>query len=151
MTKTDEEIYGKLAGYCAQSEKCVQDIEKKLKQTDLNETSQQIILERLKAERFIDEKRYSQSFATDRFRFNQWGRIKIRYELQQRGIADETCREALEMIDEEEYLSVLEQLLTRKKRSVKGVPNEVFQKLYRFAASKGFEINLIVNILKRII
>ncbi|MDR2146550.1 MAG: RecX family transcriptional regulator [Tannerella sp.] len=151
MTKTEEEIYGRLASYCAQAERCVQDVEKKLRQTDLSETARKAVIKRLKTENFIDEKRYCRSFIMDKFRFNQWGRIKIRYELQQRGIPHETYREALELIDDEEYLSALERLLTQKKRSVKGAPNEAFQKLYRFAASRGFESNLIVNVLKRIV
>jgi regulatory protein len=52
-------------------------------------------------------------------------------------------------IDEEEYASLLSSLLKEKKRSVKGTSEQdIFQKLYRFAAGRGFEGTLIVKTLK---
>jgi regulatory protein len=149
--KRENEIFNSMASYCSQAERCVQDVEKKLKTNDLTEDEKQKIIERLKQERFIDEKRFSMSFVADKFRLNRWGRIKIGYELKQRGIPPGIYRDAFERIDEQEYLSVLEKLLIGKKRSTKGLPNEIFQKLYRFASSRGFESHLITNALKRII
>jgi regulatory protein len=147
--KSEDEIFSKMASYCSQSERCVQDVEKKMRGTELTEDEKQNVIERLKEERFIDEKRFSRSFIADKFKFNQWGRMKICYELKQKNIAYEVYREAYEQMDEQEYLSVLEKLIINKKRSVKGAPNEVFQKLYRFAASRGFESKLIIDIIKR--
>ncbi|MDR3266578.1 MAG: RecX family transcriptional regulator [Tannerella sp.] len=149
--KQEEEIFNSMASYCSQAERCVQDVRKKMKYTDLTEEEKQKIIERLKQENFINEKRFSRSFVADKFRLNQWGRIKICYELKQKNIAHEIYYEALELIDEKEYLSVLEKLLIGKKRSVKGSPNEMFQKIYRFASSRGFESNLIIDTLKKII
>jgi regulatory protein len=150
--KTEEEIFNTMAYYCSQSERNVSDVANKLKSTDLSEDSKQNIIERLKDEKFIDEKRYCRSFVTDKFRLNHWGRIKIYYELKQRKIAPETVNAALEMIDEEEYRSILEKILKEKQRLTKGKSTkDLYQKLFRFAASRGFESNLINDILKKIL
>ncbi|MDR2384695.1 MAG: RecX family transcriptional regulator [Tannerella sp.] len=146
-----EEIFNSLASYCSQAERCVQDVEKKMKHTDLTEEEKQRIIERLKQENFINEKRFSRSFVADKFRLNQWGRVKICYELKQKNIACEIYHEAFEQIDEKEYLLILEKLLINKKRSTKGSPDEMFQKIYRFASSRGFESDLITNTLKKVI
>jgi regulatory protein len=149
--KQEDEIFNSLASYCSQAERCVQDVEKKMTNTDLTEEEKQKVIERLKQENFIDERRFCRSFVADKFRFNKWGRVKICYELKQKNIRHELYDEALEVIDEKEYLSILEKLLTGRIHSTKGLPNEIFRKVYRFASSKGFESNLIVDTLKRII
>jgi regulatory protein len=147
--KAEDGIFNSLAVYCSQAERCVQDVEKKMKNIDITEEEKQKVIERLKQENFIDEKRFCRSFVADKFRFNKWGRIKISYELKQRNVSQGFYEEAFEVIDENEYLSTLERLLITKIYSTKGIPNEIFQKLYRFASSKGFESNLIIDTLKR--
>jgi regulatory protein len=149
--KLEKEIFNKMASYCSQAERCIQDVKKKMKCTNLTEEGKRKIIEMLEQEHFIDEKRYSRSFVTDKFRLNQWGRVKICYELKNRGIHPEIYRDAFDRIDEQEYISVLEKLIVSKKRSIKGSPDETFQKLYRFASSRGFESNLIADTLNRMI
>jgi len=58
------------------------------------------IVERLVQEKFIDEERYAIAFAKDKFRFSGWGRIKIRYALQQKRIGNNDIVNALSLIDE---------------------------------------------------
>ena len=60
--------------------------------------------------------------------------------------------EAFTQIDEDEYESVLFALLKEKKRTSKGrTQQDVFPKLYRFAVSKGFESDLTLRQLKKMI
>jgi len=114
------EILSILARYCSQAERCVFDVRKKLQSEDLSEEEKQRIIDRLLQEKFIDEKRFSRSFVHDKFKLNGWGRIKIGYELKIRNIKPDDYYEAIESIDEDEYLTVLTDLLTKKKRTVKG-------------------------------
>lgn len=44
------------------------------------------IVSRLLQERFIDESRFARYFVNDKLRFNKWGRVKINYEMQRKGI-----------------------------------------------------------------
>lgn len=146
------EILSVLARYCSQAERCVFDVRKKLQSEDLSKEEKQHIIDRLLQEKFIDEKRFSRSFVHDKFKLNGWGRIKIGYELNSRGIKPDDYYEAIESIDEDEYLTVLTDLLTKKKRTVKGhSPQDIFQKLLRFAASRGFETPLTIKVLQKLL
>ncbi|MDR2681374.1 MAG: RecX family transcriptional regulator [Tannerella sp.] len=147
--KTETELLAVMAGYCSQAERCIDDVRKKIKTAGLTEEAENRIIDRLLREKFIDERRFCRSFVNDKLKFNHWGRIKTGYELKKKHIKPETYSEAFDAIDENEYLSVLTGLLKSKKRSVKGrSAQEVFQKLYRFASSRGFEHPLIIKILK---
>ena len=141
-----------MAKYCSLSERCINDIHKKIKAEGLPAEAEKRITDYLLKEKYLDEARFCRSFVNDKFKFNHWGRIKICYELQSRFIPQEVYYEAIEDIDEDEYISVLTDLLKSKKRTVKGrSPQDIFQKLCRFAASRGFETPVIINTLKGII
>ncbi len=150
--KTEAETLSNLARYCSQAERCVDDVRKKIKAAGLAEDSTNRIISRLIQEKFIDEQRFCRSFVNDKLKFNHWGRIKIGYELKRRNIDPETYSDAIEAINESEYTSVLHHLLKSKKQSVKGrSTQDTFQKLYRFASSRGFESALIIKTLKDIL
>ncbi len=102
-------------------------------------------------ERFIDEERYARYFVRDKFRFNQWGRVKIAFMLKTKKIQPELIRQSLDAIDEDEYQELLGKLLREKTRKTKFI-NEYDKKgkLYRFAQSRGFENEAIGTALKNI-
>ncbi|HAN76897.1 MAG TPA: RecX family transcriptional regulator, partial [Bacteroidales bacterium] len=52
-----------------------------MKRTDLNPDEISGIVEKLRAENYLNEARYAASFARDKFRFNKWGKNKIAFEL----------------------------------------------------------------------
>jgi len=146
---SSSEMLNYLARYCSLAERCLFDVRKKLKVEQFTTEEEKHIIDWLLKEKFVDEERYSRSFVHDKFHYNQWGRVKIAYELKQRGIPSAICQEALATIDEEEYLLALKELLIKHKRSVKGRSQmDVFQKLCRFASARGFETELFVRILK---
>ena len=150
--KSETEILGTMAKYCSLAERCVNDIHKKIKAEGLSTEAEKRITGYLLREKFINEKRFCSSFVNDKFKFNHWGRIKICYELKSRNIPQDIYLDAVENIDEDEYISVLRDLLKNKKRTTKGrSPQDVFQKLCRFAASRGFETPLIIDTLKGIL
>jgi regulatory protein len=66
---------------CSKSEKCRKDILDKLIPMNFEESDCEWILNRLTEENFIDEKRYASFFVRDKFKFNHWGKIKIRHAL----------------------------------------------------------------------
>ena len=150
--KSESEMLSTMAKYCSTAERCVNDVRKKIKAEGLPYDAEKRIIEYLLREKFIDEKRFCRSFVNDKFKFNHWGRIKICYELKSRHIPQDVYYEAIENIDEDEYISVLTDILKSKKRTTNGrSPQDIFQKLCRFAASRGFETPLIINTLKGIL
>jgi RecX family. len=74
---TTQEAFNKAAACCSGAEYCLSDIQKKLDKWGLGAAQQKEVLTRLQAEKFIDEARFSRCFVRDKFRYNQWGRIKI--------------------------------------------------------------------------
>ena len=108
---TADEILYKLATRCSVSEQCLSDIEAKLSRYDLTEEEHTRILRHLVEEKYVDDRRYAEAYVKDKYRFNKWGRIKIAQGLRLKGIDNETIKSAMEAIDEEEYLSILRDLI----------------------------------------
>ena len=105
-TLTPPEALHRAAALCSSSEHCIADIREKLSRWGIGEPDARTIVERLVQERFIDEERYAIAFAKDKFRFSGWGRIKIRYALQQKRIGNSDIVNALSLIDEEAYTNL---------------------------------------------
>jgi regulatory protein len=134
---------------CSREEKCRADCFDKLNHWGISGKEAEYIIQYLEKERFIDDKRFSGIFARDKFRFNQWGRIRIRYMLHQKGISDDIISEALRSIDPDEYLTMIRKLLAEKARKINGKNEwEIRSKLLRYLQSKGFEYELALSVLK---
>lgn len=148
---SESEMLHRAAAYCSASERCIQDVEKKIKAAGLTEEESGRIIARLLEERFIDESRFARYFVNDKLRFNKWGRIKINYELQRKGIPSAIRSEALAGIDGPEYRHLLLSLLKSKKKATRGKDDrEVYAKLLRFAAGHGFETREANDCLKQL-
>ena len=139
------------AAYCSAGERCIQDMEKKIKAAGLTEEESDRIIARLLEERFIDESRFARYFVNDKLRFNKWGRVKINYEMQRKGIPSGIRSEALAGIDEQEYCSILLSLLKSNKKATRGKNDrEIYAKLLRFAFGRGFETKETSGCLKQL-
>ena len=75
---TKEEAWNKASFLCASSEKCLYDIQEKLKSWGCNSDDSEQICQRLIEEQYIDQTRYAYFYVKDKFRFNKWGKIKIK-------------------------------------------------------------------------
>lgn len=142
----------KSAALCAQQERCCFDIEKKLKQWEVDNDIIEKVLEKLIEENFIDDNRFAGFYARDKFRFNRWGKTKIAWHLRQKQIAPVTIKAVLDMLNEGEYGNTLFLLLSEKARSLSGrEPIKKKAALVRFAASRGFEYDEIMKTLDRLL
>ena len=149
---TPPEALHRAAALCSSAEHCTADIREKLARWGVTEADSRTIIARLVQERFIDEQRYAVAFVKDKFRFSGWGRIKMRYALQQKRIDGSDIDHALATLDEEPYNDRLLELLQAKSRSIRDDDPEARRaKLFRFAASRGFEPSLIFNALKQVV
>lgn len=145
---TEKEALLKAEAFCSRVERCSGEMIRKLEQWGVSSGLAGQILQQLVDDGFVDDRRYAAAFVREKFRFNQWGRIKIARALRERGIAREVMELALRQIDESEYQSVLQELLRGKQRTVKGRSAfEVKQKLIRFALGRGFELETVLSCL----
>ena len=132
------------AALCAGSEHCCHDIREKLQRWEVSGEDAERIIEYLVNEKYIDESRFCRAYAKDKMRYSHWGRIKIDQGMRMLGLDATMRREALEELPEEEYASILQNLLKGKLRSIKARnAYERNAKLMRFALGRGFESQLI--------
>ena len=141
-------LLNKAATYASRCEHCESEVREKL--LDWGGTCEETdeIIAYLIGERYIDNQRYANSYAKDKFRFNHWGKYKISMMLRSKNIESEFIEEALNQIDNEEYLEKLQQILRDKLRSLKySSEYEKKGKLFKFAQSRGFESSAISKVI----
>ena len=95
-------------------------------------------------QKFVNERRYTEAFVRDKLRFNKWGRVKIAYMLRLQNIDKKIVMDVFSEIDETEYQQILTGELQKKYRAIsRGNTIEISGKLFRFAASRGFESEIV--------
>ena len=147
---TYQKALNKAMYLCSKTEKCKSDIRKKLYDWKANPDEHDKIIQQLEDQKFIDEERFVKYYVRDKFEFNKWGKIKIRTMLFKKQIPESLIINELKQISEEKYKETLEYLIKQKQKSIKDTePYKIKTKLLRFAASKGFEPDLILSILNR--
>lgn len=146
-TITFEKALNRVASWCSAQERSILEVRNYLEKLDSDPEDIEKILIRLVDENFVDEKRFALAFTRDKFRFNKWGKVKIRMGLREKGINSEIIQISLDELDDDEYLNLALSLLKEKARSVKS-SNEYDRKgkLARFLMQKGFESELVMRI-----
>ncbi len=135
--------------YCAYQERCQWDVEKKFRDWQVDEEIRDEILAELIVQGFINEERFAAQFASGRFRIKQWGKQKIKVELKKRQISSYSINKALEKIADEEYRLTLQSLITKKNKEVRAKNEfEKTQKIAQYLFSRGYESELIWEILR---
>lgn len=152
MSNDIEILLEKARRYCSTRETSRYDLEQKLKQWGASPDNMENILLSLEKENFINESRFARAAAGDKFRFEKWGRIKIRHFLLQHRIREQVIDEALHSIDEEEYRSLIQREIKKKNDTItSGNIWERKSKLYRFAQSRGYESELAMQIIDQVV
>ena len=145
---TEEQALQKLAALCSQSEHCTSEMKEKMTRWGIDEDAQQRVVEYLVANRYVDDRRYARSFVNDKLKYNKWGPRKIEQSLWMKHIDESIIREALDDVDNEEYISVLRPLLTSKRKTTKAETDyEMNQKLLRFAIGRGFTFEQVKEVI----
>lgn len=141
-TYTESELKNKAEAYCAAVERCPSEVSGKLRQWGASDETIECILDALVKNRYVDTLRYCRAFVRDKYRFNQWGRIKISKALKIKGLSPRDIEEGLQEIDEKAYLDNLTEMLRQKARSVHAASTyERNARLTRYALGKGFTLD----------
>lgn len=144
------QIKKKLADYCVYQDRSHYEVEQKLKELrTLNEDERGEILIWLIQNNFLNEERFSKSYARGKFYQKKWGKIKIKQGLKQKRIPTNLIDKGIEEINEEDYKSTLTELIEKKWNIIR--ESEVYlkkKKIYNYLLQKGYEYNLINEILK---
>ena len=147
MEQQDQNIqqaYSKMAQLCSRSEQCSADIRKKIMAYEIVDEIVDEIIDKLIEEKFIDDERYVKAYVKDKFKFNKWGKIKMRHYLMSKGLSDGVIQQGLDVIDEEKYKALLIKTMKDKAKTIKKKNKfEKMGQIIRFAQSRGFEPELI--------
>jgi len=141
-------VLSKMKQYCAYQERCMYDVKEKLKTFHLQEDVYEGIILKLKKEDYLNEERFAKVYAGGKLRINHWGKNKIYASLQQKRVPELFILEGLNAITDDEYLSTLHVIIAKKNTELKESDiNRRNRKLAKFAISKGFEHNLVWDVL----
>mgnify|MGYP000864398607 CR=1 FL=1 len=141
-----EDALQKLRYFCSFQERHTAEVKGKLVSLGVPAAMHEPVIERLRAEKFLDNTRFAGAFARGKFRINKWGRKKIRHELAGRGIPEAVIIKGLEEIDEAEYMDTLRELVSRKFKEIKGEKKlTVRNKILTFVTGKGYETDLVLE------
>ncbi len=149
---TPDQARERIERMCLRAEYCTYDIRLRLRKMRLSAAATEEIIGRLTADRFIDDERYAHAFVRDRYRFQRYGRRRIAMELTVRRIPSDIISEAMEEIDEEEYLRIATDAIRSRKRMLgeERDPYDVRRRLFSYGLYRGYETATIKAALARI-
>jgi len=152
MILTYEQALSRAAALCSRGEHCAADMRKKAGDWGLTAENAERLVQRLREERFVDDARFVRAFVHDKYEYQHWGCVKIRYALLQKQLPSDLIDEALdEVIGTDDYLDALVELLRTKMRNMTcPLTPKDRARLYRFAAQRGYEMGMIGKALSRL-
>ena len=145
---TPEQALQKLKHYCAYQERSHKEVREKLFDLGIKKNDREELIAMLIEENYLNEERFAIAFAGGKWRIKRWGRGKIKYELRQRGVSEYNIKKAMQQIDEEEYLNVLNKLIKEKYASFRNAqPLLRKKKTIDWLVGRGFEAALIMRLM----
>ena len=149
---TPDQALQKARQYCAYQERCHKEVKEKLYGYGLYKKEVEELLSQLIEDNYLNEERFAIQFAGGRFRIKHWGRVKIKYELKQKGVSEYCIKKALAAIDERDYMKALQKLFDEKLRTLKSEKNIFIKKrkLQDHLMQKGFESEIVRRLIATI-
>ncbi|MBO7049314.1 MAG: RecX family transcriptional regulator [Bacteroidaceae bacterium] len=146
MTETEGKTLAER--YCSGAEHCCFEVRAMLQRHEAESGDIDRILKHLIKEGYIDESRYARAFVHDKVRFAKWGRVKIAQALWQKRISQDVADSALATIDEDEYMTALNDVAQSRYRAAKGATEyERKMKAMKSVCSRGYEPQLVRKVL----
>jgi len=135
--------------FCAYQERSQQEVRDKLYEWGLLPDAVEQTISRLIEGNFLNEDRFAKAYVKGKFNQKAWGKIKIKQGLKLKRVPDVLIKKALQTIDLDDYTAALTRLLEKKAASVTE-KNEFKRryKLQQYAMSRGYEADLIAEVLK---
>lgn len=146
----DSAILKKICCFCIYQERTHQEVRSRLAEWKVfgNETEE--ILTWLITENFVNEERFAKVFAGSKFRVKKWGRLKILFELKGRKLSPYCINMAMKEIPDDDYQDTIKDLIEKKQIELGDESNELLkkQKIAKYIIGKGYEANLVWDIIK---
>lgn len=138
--KTPGQAFASLMRLCAKAERSSGDALRLMRGWGIADADARRVLERLIADRFIDDRRYAEAFVREKMNLSGWGRYKIGASLRAKGIPQALVAEAMAQTDGTDMGERLTEILLRRMRTLKAAtPFDARAKLMRYALSQGYD------------
>jgi regulatory protein len=150
---TDEKVArAKAEYYCAYQERSQQEVRDKLYEWGLWPAAVENIISNLIEDNFLNEERFANAYALGKFRQKGWGKVKIKQGLKFKRVPEVLIKKALLAIPGDDYLLTLQKVITKKaKLLTEKDPFKKSYKLKQYALGRGYESDLIADVLKELI
>ena len=151
-TKTAQQALQSLMRLCARSEKSTGDALRLMRTWGVPEAEQRGVLNKLLADRYIDNRRYAEAYTREKSQLAGWGERKIAMQLRLKGVERETISAVLaELMNDDDKLERLREKLQRKLRSTKAANDyELRGKLLRYALGLGYDYDMAAEVVDRV-
>jgi regulatory protein len=139
----------KAESYCAYQERAQQEVRDKLYDWGLHHDDVEEVITELIVTNFLNEERFAMSYVSGKFNIKKWGKIKIKQGLKLKRVPEKMIIKALNSIDYDKYLQTI--LAAAEKKSAVLIENDKYKRKYKlttYLMGKGFESNLISEVLK---
>jgi len=147
---TDEKVaLAKAEYFCAYQERAQQEVRNKLYEWGLWPDAVENVIIQLIAGNFLNEERFAKAYVQGKFKQKGWGRNKIKQGLKFKNIPPALLKKAILIIDGDDYLAMLEKVLYKKAGLIS--EKDAYKRRYKlqqYAISRGYEPDLINDILK---
>ncbi len=151
LTYTLEEAKKRLERYCIYQDRCHDEIEAKLKEMNMIPEASEVIILYLMEHDFLNEERFSKSFARGKFKIKHWGKQRIIRELKRRKISTYNMDTALKEIDDDDYFSTIKEIAFKRYEKINEQNRyKKNKKLIDFLLYKGYESNLVYEVVSDI-
>lgn len=149
-----EDALIKAKRYCAKSEHCQRELERKLYLWGLARAHWQTVIDELKRSNYLNHERYARAYTHDKHNYSAWGAQRIEHELRAKGIPQECINKAIaEVMDRASSKDQLHKLLSYRYRSLakSSSSSKIYQQLVRFGLYRGYQLEDIKEALSDII
>lgn len=150
--KSAEQALRLLMNMAARAERSSGDALRLMKRWGVDDNDAQRVLQRLIAERFIDDSRYAAAFVREKINLSGWGSYKIVAALRRKGVDNRIIENALSQYGSVDMEERLQGLLEKKIKTVKSRDtSDLRAKLFRFAASRGYDYSTAMQAVDRVV
>ena len=147
----ESSVKNKIEHYCAYQERCHYDVKNKLNKLGIFGDQLDEYICYLIDENYLSETRYSEAFVRGKYNNNNWGRIKIKMELNSKNISEWNINNALKQINEEDYEKKLFKICEKQMQNIDDNQYKFKKKKIRRQTQKGWEMDLIIKCLNQLI
>lgn len=143
--------YDKLTRFCLYRERCNYEVVRKMYDLQIPIEKHEPYLSQLKEENYLNEERFIKAYIDAKIYSKKWGKKKIMAELSMKKVTKNVVQKYFLEVDDEVYMSNLHHLAERKWSSLsKKEDRSKIAAMYQFLGSKGYESDLIKDVLNEL-